>query len=121
MRVRAPRTANDASSKITTRVRAAYARAPASHNAVVAGSTLNHYNHYRPSYGLLQVILIAQLLRNVLLGNEGDALREETVDFHLELVVEELVDLLLPLLVLEPWIGPHLFGPGDVLFGQLDD
>jgi hypothetical protein len=34
-----------------------------------------------------------------------DALREQSVDFHLESVVDDPLDLALPLLVLEPVLG----------------
>ena len=73
-----------------------------------------------PQSSSRQEVLIPELLRNVLLGDEGDALREEAVDLHLELIVEELVDLLLPLLVRKPRIRLHLLGARDVLFGELD-
>src|ERR1019366_9594448 len=66
---------------------------------------------------LLQEIAVPQLLRDVLVCDEGDALREKPVELHLEAVVEEGVDLPLPLLVLEPGVRLYLVRTrGGVLF-----
>src|SRR4051794_21779505 len=61
---------------------------------------------------------IFELLREVLLGDEADALREEGVDLHLETVFECRVDLALPFFVGKPRVRFHLFRASDVFVAQ---
>src|SRR2546425_12668882 len=63
---------------------------------------------------LLQPIPILQLLRQVLLGDEADAVPGERLNLELEAAPHHLLDLALPLGVLEPGIGEHLFGPAVI-------
>src|SRR5205807_8251908 len=57
--------------------------------------------------GLLQPVPILQLLRHVLLGDEADAQLGERFDLELQAAPHHLLDLTLPVRLLEPGIGEH--------------
>src|SRR5205807_723706 len=68
----------------------------------------------KPSSPLLEPIAVLQLPGQVLLGDEADAVPGERLDFELEAAPHHLLDLALPLGVLEPGIREHLLGPAVV-------
>src|SRR5437773_7023000 len=69
---------------------------------------------------LLQPIPVLQLLRQVLFGDEADATPGEGFELELLATLDHLLDLTLPLRLLEPGIGEHLLGPAVVAVVHLD-
>src|SRR5580765_7018856 len=59
---------------------------------------------------LLQPIPVLQLLGQVLLGDEADAAPGQRLQLELLPAAHHLLDLALPLRLLEPGVGQHLLG-----------
>src|SRR5438477_6118202 len=74
----------------------------------------------KPSSPLLEPIAVLQLPGQVLLGDEADAPPGERLELELLAAADHLLDLALPLRLLEPGVGEHLLRPVVVTVVHLD-
>src|SRR5262249_1662865 len=74
----------------------------------------------RPTGGLVQPVLRAELSRQVCLRQIPEVLVRERIELVLEAGPHHSLDLLLPGLLLKPPIAEELLGSADVLVVQLD-
>src|SRR5512138_3951552 len=69
---------------------------------------------------LLEPVLVLELLRQVLLGDEADPAARERLELELLPALHHLLDLVLPLLRLEPGVREHLLRARHVALVHLD-
>src|SRR5690242_7129082 len=68
----------------------------------------------------IEPVSVLELLRKVGLGQVAEVLVGERIELVLEAAREHPLDLLLPLLLLEPAVLGQLLGPAHVLVVELD-
>src|SRR5437773_2293828 len=74
----------------------------------------------RPDDALIQPVFLFQLARQVRVGEVAEILVGEGVELILQPAAQHALDLVLPVLLLEPTVLCQLLGPRDVLVVELD-